>query len=79
MRSRKFSKTRGSGRQKVADLKGVFIFKFVHKKVEYLIAYRPPTDEKLQSGRDVEGPYIDFYKVGPHENFYSELKTYLKS
>jgi hypothetical protein len=26
------------GEQKVADLKGVSIFKFVHKKVEYLIA-----------------------------------------
>jgi hypothetical protein len=28
---------------------------------------------------DVEGLMIDFYQAGSHENFYDELKRYLKS
>jgi hypothetical protein len=68
------------GEKKVGDLKGIYVFKFWQANVEYLIAYRPPT-ELGRWGRDVEVEllYIDFYKVGAHENFYADLKKYLKS
>lgn len=68
------------GEEKSGDLKGVFVFKFDQNKTEYLIAYRPPTEkEKLEEGVKIELLYIDFYKVGTHENFYADLKKYLKS
>jgi hypothetical protein len=68
------------GEQKSGDLKGVFVYKFRQNKVEYLVAYRPRTDEDTPTTRAaVELLYIDFYQVGTHENFYDELKTYLKS
>ncbi|HEX9173837.1 MAG TPA: type II toxin-antitoxin system RelE/ParE family toxin [Telluria sp.] len=63
------------GEPKTGDLKGVFVFKFIWNNVEYLIAYHPPTDEEtLEVGMDVDLLYIDFYKVGTHENFYADLK-----
>ena len=37
------------------------------------MAYRPP----LESA-PAEFLMIDFYKVGVHENFYDELKEYLR-
>jgi hypothetical protein len=44
------------------------------------MAYRPPTDEEMAiEGVQIELLIIDFYKVGVHENFYSDLKNYLKS
>ena len=35
--------------------------------------------EARRQGVDVELLMIDFYQVGTHENFYAELKRYLKS
>lgn len=45
---------------------------------EYLIAYRPPTEDQMGNATLVEFLVIDFYKVGTHENFYDELKRYLR-
>lgn len=68
------------GEAKTGDLQGIRVYKFTHKKQEYLIAYRPPTDEDLAAeGVEVELLIIDFYQVGVHENFYADLKNYLKS
>lgn len=68
------------GEKKVGDLKGVSVFKFSLANVEYLIAYRPHSEvEKLDEGVDIELLHVDFYKVGRHENFYLDLKMYLKS
>ncbi|WP_231908270.1 hypothetical protein [Cupriavidus sp. USMAHM13] len=45
-----------------------------------MIAYRPPlTPEKRAEGIEVDLLWIDFYQVGSHENFHSELKKYLKA
>ncbi|MET0858215.1 MAG: type II toxin-antitoxin system RelE/ParE family toxin [Telluria sp.] len=68
------------GEKKVGDLKGIYVFKFRQANVEYLIAYPPPTEFEKQ-GRDIDIDllYIDFYKVGAHENFYADLKKYLRS
>lgn len=57
----------------VGDLAGIRVYKFRFSRQEYLVAYRPPeTDAPL------EFLIIDFYKVGSHENFYTELKHYLR-
>lgn len=68
------------GEPKTKDLHGISVYKFTHNRQEYLIAYRPPTDEELMAdGVEIELLYIDFYQVGTHENFYADLKKYLKS
>jgi hypothetical protein len=68
------------GEQKSGDLQGIWVYKFKHQSHQYLIAYRPPTDEDLATnGVDIEFLLMDFYMVGMHENFYAELKKYLKS
>ncbi len=65
----------GIGEPKVGDLAGISVYKFKFNRQEYLIAYRPPRQEAC---RQVELLIIDFYQVGPHENFYDELKRYLR-
>ena len=61
------------GELKVGDLAGIRVYKFRFNRQEYLVAYRPP-------GKDLplEFLIIDFYQVGSHENFYEELKHYLR-
>lgn len=68
-----------TGEVKVGDLAGIRVYKFKFNRQEYLIAYRPPTPEAQRQGVDVELLMVDFYEVGPRENFYDELKRYLKS
>ncbi|PKO92556.1 MAG: hypothetical protein CVU15_05395 [Betaproteobacteria bacterium HGW-Betaproteobacteria-1] len=67
------------GETKVGDLEGIRVYKFKFNRQEYLIAYRPPSPEAQRQGVDLELLIIDFYQVGSHENFYDELKRYLKS
>ena len=43
------------------------------------MAYRPPTVEQRRQSTDIEFLVIDFYQVGSHENFYDELKRYLRA
>ena len=68
-----------SGEAKTGDLTGIWVYKFKFNRQEYLVAYRPPTDAQRSQGADVELLMIDFYQVGAHENFYDDLKRYLKS
>jgi ParE-like toxin of type II bacterial toxin-antitoxin system len=68
------------GESKTGDLQGIWVHKFKQNAQEYLIAYRPPPDEELgKEGVEIELLVIDFYQIGSHENFYVELKKYLKS
>jgi hypothetical protein len=55
------------GEEKRGDLKDIFIYKFKIKATQYLLAYRF-TEELLE-----------LITIGPHENYYRDLKTYLKS
>ncbi|MBU4121621.1 MAG: type II toxin-antitoxin system RelE/ParE family toxin, partial [Proteobacteria bacterium] len=52
---------------KKGDLRGVFIHKFKLKTTQYLLAYR-------KVGEDLE-----LLMIGPHENYYRDLKQYLKN
>jgi mRNA interferase RelE/StbE len=54
------------GDEKKGDLKGIFVHKFKIKTSEYLLAYR-------MMGEDLE-----LIMIGPHENYYRDLKHYLK-
>lgn len=56
------------GSEKKGDLRGVFVHKFNLQKQLYLLAYRVIKDESL-----------GLIMLGPHENYYRDLKTYLKN
>ena len=55
------------GEEKKGDLKGVFVHKFKLKTNVSLLAYR-------RAGTDLE-----LVMIGSHENYYRDLKSYLKS
>jgi mRNA interferase RelE/StbE len=55
------------GEEKKGDLRGVFVHKFEYKTTRYLLAYR------------VVGEDLELVMIGPHENYYRDLKKYLKS
>ena len=57
----------GIGEEKKGDLRGVFVYKFKIKTTQYLLAYR-------MIERDLE-----LIMLGPHENYYRDLKQYLKN
>ena len=55
------------GTEKKGDLRGIYIHKFKPKTIQYLLAYRM-VDEKLE-----------LIMIGPHQNYYRDLKKYIKS
>ena len=54
------------GESKKGDLQEIHVHKFSFRKKKLLIAYR------------VKGSDLLFYMIGTHENFYRDLKRYLK-
>jgi plasmid stabilization system protein ParE len=54
------------GEEKKGDLREIFVHKFKIKTSQYLLAYR-------KIGRDLE-----LVMIGQHENYYRDLKQYLK-
>jgi mRNA interferase RelE/StbE len=64
---RKIAEDPAIGEEKKGDLRGVFVHKFKLKTTQYLLAYR-------KVGSDLE-----LVMIGPHENYYRDLKQYLKS
>ena len=63
----KIAEDPAAGEEKKGDLRGVFVYKFKIKTTQYLLAYR-----KVE--RDLE-----LIMLGPHENYYRDLKQYLKN
>jgi mRNA interferase RelE/StbE len=55
------------GEEKKGDLRGVFVHKFKLKTTQYLLAYRNVGDD------------LELIMIGPHENYYRDLKQYLKN
>jgi len=55
-----------SGEEKKGDLRGVYIHKFKIKTIQYLLSYR-----MIEDG-------FELIMIGPHENYYRDLKSYLK-
>ncbi len=62
---RKISENPLIGEEKKGDLRGVYIHKF--KTIQYLLSYRIINDD------------LELIMIGPHENYYRDLKNYLKS
>ncbi|MEW5816700.1 MAG: type II toxin-antitoxin system RelE/ParE family toxin [Spirochaetota bacterium] len=54
------------GEEKKGDLRGVYIHKFKGKTIQYLLSYRMINDG------------LELIMIGPHENYYRDLKSYLK-
>ena len=54
------------GEEKKGDLSGVYVHKFKIKTIQYLISCRTINDE------------LELIMIGPHENYYRDLKNYLK-
>ncbi|HMA84065.1 MAG TPA: type II toxin-antitoxin system RelE/ParE family toxin [Desulfosalsimonadaceae bacterium] len=63
----KISENSSIGTEKNGDLRGVFVHKFKMKTIQYLLAYRFVGDD------------LELITIGPHENYYRDLKSYLKS
>ncbi len=55
------------GAGKKGDLRGVYIHKFKIKNTQYLLSYR------------FVGADLELIMIGPHENYYRDLKNYLKA
>jgi len=64
---RKIAQNPSIGEEKKGDLTGVFVHKFKTETTQYLLAYR-------KTGEDLE-----LVMIGPHENYYRDLKQYLKN
>ena len=54
------------GTEKKGDLRGIFIHKFKIKTTLYLLSYRVVADG------------LELIMIGAHENYYRDLKSYLK-
>jgi mRNA interferase RelE/StbE len=59
-------KNPGVGVEKKGDLKGVFVHKFNIQGTLFLLSYKFINDD------------LELLMLGPHENYYRDLKTYLK-
>ena len=55
------------GSEKKGDLKGVFVHKFKIHDTLYLLSYR------------IIGEDLELIMIGSHENYYRDLKSYLKN
>jgi len=55
------------GAEKKGDIRGVHIHKFKIKTIQYLLSCR-----MMNNG-------LELIMIGPHENYYRDLKSYLKS
>ena len=54
------------GGEKKGDLRGIYVYKFKIKSLQYLLSYRMIKSD------------LELIMIGPHENYYQELKSYLK-
>jgi len=54
------------GSEKKGDLRGVYVHKFKLQTVQYFLAYR------------FVGENLELIMIGPHENYYRDLESYLK-
>ena len=64
---KEIAKNPSVGTEKKGDLRGIFVYKFKIVKTEFLLSYR------------MVGEDIELITIGPHENYYRDLKSYLKN
>ena len=56
------------GQEKRGELRGIFVYKFKIHATQYLLSYRLADADTLE-----------LIMIGPHENYYRDLTTYLKT
>ena len=54
------------GEEKKGDLRGIYIYKFKIKSLQYILSYRMIKSD------------VELIMIGPHENYYRNLKSYIK-
>lgn len=64
--SEKIMQNPSVGEEKKGDLRGVYVYKFRIKTLQYLLSYRMVEND------------LELIMIGPHENYYRDLKSYLK-
>ena len=65
---RRIAKDPSIGQEKRGELRGVFVHKFKIHATQYLLSYRMADTDTLE-----------LIMIGPHENYYRNLSTYLKT
>ncbi|MCK5255274.1 MAG: type II toxin-antitoxin system RelE/ParE family toxin [Deltaproteobacteria bacterium] len=55
------------GQEKKGDLRGIYVHKFKIETTQHLLSYR------------FVGDALELIMIGPHENYYRNLKVYLKN
>ncbi|MBW2365722.1 MAG: type II toxin-antitoxin system RelE/ParE family toxin [Deltaproteobacteria bacterium] len=55
------------GIEKKGDLRGIYVYKFKIKTIQYLLAYR------------IVAENLELIMIGPHQNYYRDLKKYIKT
>ena len=63
----KIAKNPSLGVEKKGDFRGVYVNKFRIRNTQYLLSYR------------FVGTDLELIMIGPHENYYRDLKSYLKT
>ena len=63
----KIAENPSTGIEKKGDLSGVYVHKFKIRSIQYLLSYRLLRDD------------LELIMIGPHENYYRDLKNYLKA
>lgn len=65
---RKIAKDPAIGQEKRGELRGAFVHKFKIHATQYLLSYRM-----------ADANTLELIMIGPHENYYRDLSTYLKT
>jgi len=65
---RKILREPSVGQEKRGELRGIFVHKFKIHATQYLLSYRMANADTLE-----------LIMIGPHENYYRDLTTYLKT
>ena len=65
---RRIAKDPSVGQEKRGELRGVFVHKFKIHATQYLLSYRMADTDTLE-----------LIMMGPHENYYRDLSTYMKT
>lgn len=55
------------GQEKKGDLRGIYVHRFKIRAIQYLLSYRFIGDD------------LELIMIGPHENYYRDLKSHIKS
>lgn len=63
----KIAENPAAGIEKKSDLRGVYVHKFKIRSIQYLLSYRLIRDD------------LELIMIGPHENYYRDLKNHLKA